>query len=45
MQIANASYMSLDGVVQQPELWTFDYRGDDITQATIDQLIVSGACS
>jgi dihydrofolate reductase len=38
MQIASASYMSLDGVVQQPELWTFDYRGDDITQATIDQL-------
>jgi len=43
MQIANASYMSLDGVVQQPELWTFDYRGDDITQATIDQLFGTDA--
>src|SRR3954454_3854855 len=43
MHIANASYMSLDGVVQQPERWTFDFRGDDLTQATIDQLFGADA--
>jgi dihydrofolate reductase len=28
-RIITSAYMSLDGVVQRPELWTFDYRSDD----------------
>jgi dihydrofolate reductase len=43
MHIASTTYMSLDGVVQQPEAWTFDYRGDDITQGTIDQILGADA--
>jgi hypothetical protein len=35
-RIANATYMSLDGVVQRPELWTFDYRSDDAAQVSHD---------
>jgi dihydrofolate reductase len=41
--IANATYMSLDGVVQQPELWTFDYRSDDAAQVSHDQLFAADA--
>jgi dihydrofolate reductase len=41
--IANATYMSLDGVVQHPELWTFDYRSDDAAQVSHDQLFAAGA--
>lgn len=43
MRIVNATYMSLDGVVQRPELWTFDYRSDDVAQATHDQLFGTDA--
>jgi dihydrofolate reductase len=42
-RIANATYMSLDGVVQRPELWTFDYRSDDAAQVSHDQLFAAGA--
>lgn len=38
MRIVNSTYMSLDGVVQHPEHWTFDHRTADVTQATHDQL-------
>ena len=41
--IANATYMSLDGVVQHPELWTFDYRSDDAAQVSHDQLFAADA--
>jgi len=41
--IANATYMSLDGVVQRPELWTFDYRSDDAAQISHDQLFAADA--
>ncbi len=27
-RIINSTYMSLDRVVQRPELWTFDYRDE-----------------
>jgi dihydrofolate reductase len=40
-RIANATYMSLDGVVQRPELWTFDYRSDDAAQVSHDQLFAA----
>jgi len=42
-RIINATYMSLDGVVQRPELWTFDYRSDDAAQASYDQLFGADA--
>jgi hypothetical protein len=35
--------MSLDGVVQRPELWTFDYRSDDVAQAADEQLFAADA--
>jgi dihydrofolate reductase len=41
--IANATYMSLDGVVQHPELWTFDYRSNDAAQVSHDQLFAADA--
>ena len=41
--IVNATYMSLDGVVQHPELWTFDYRSDDAARVSHDQLFAAGA--
>ena len=41
--IANATYISLDGVVQHPELWTFDYRSDDAAQVSHDQLFAADA--
>jgi dihydrofolate reductase len=43
MRIVNATYMSLDGVVQRPELWTFDYRSDEAVRASHDQLFGSDA--
>jgi dihydrofolate reductase len=43
MRIVNATYMSLDGVVQRPWEWTFDYRSDEVTQATHDQLFDADA--
>jgi hypothetical protein len=41
--IANATYMSLDGVVQHPELWTFDYRSDDAARVSHEQLFDADA--
>jgi dihydrofolate reductase len=37
-RIINSTYMSLDGVVQRPELWTFDYRDDAAAKFGHDQL-------
>ncbi|GAA5134534.1 hypothetical protein [Pseudonocardia adelaidensis] len=37
MHIVNNTYTSLDGVVQRPELWSYDYRGDDVAEATQEQ--------
>jgi dihydrofolate reductase len=37
-RIINSTYMSLDGVVQDPHLWTFDYRDDAAQQFAHDQL-------
>jgi dihydrofolate reductase len=43
MRIVNSTYMSLDGVVQRPELWTFDFRSDDAAKATQEQLFGADA--
>jgi dihydrofolate reductase len=43
MHIVNNTYMSLDGVVQRPELWSFDYRSDDVAKVTREQLFGADA--
>src|SRR6266480_2207554 len=42
-RIITSAYMSLDGVVQRPELWTFDYRSDDAARFAHEQLFGSDA--
>ena len=42
-RIINSTYMSLDGVIQRPELWTFDYRSDDAARFQHEQLFGSDA--
>jgi dihydrofolate reductase len=37
-RIINSTYMSLDGVVQKPQLWTFDYRDEAAAKFAHDQL-------
>ncbi len=37
-RIINSTYMSLDGVVQRPELWSFDYRDAAAAKFGNDQL-------
>jgi dihydrofolate reductase len=37
-RVITSTYMSLDGVVQQPQLWTFDYRDEAATTFAHDQL-------
>ena len=37
-RIINSTYMSLDGDVQNPEKWTFDYRSDDANRFAHEQL-------
>src|SRR5690348_5617095 len=42
-RIITATYMTLDGVVQRPEAWTFDYRSDEAAQVSHDQLFAADA--
>jgi dihydrofolate reductase len=42
-RIVNSTYMSLDGVVQHPEHWTFDYRSEDAGRFALEQLFASDA--
>lgn len=35
-RVINSTYMSVDGVVQEPQRWTFDYRSEDTTQYAHD---------
>jgi dihydrofolate reductase len=42
-RIITSTYMSLDGVIQRPELWTFDYRSDDAARFQHEQLFGSDA--
>lgn len=37
-RVINSTYMTLDGVVQDPQHWTFDYRSDDAAQYAHDLL-------
>lgn len=42
-RIINSTYLSLDGVVQLPEQWTFDFRDEAADRFAHDQLNSSGA--
>lgn len=42
-KLINTTYMSLDGVVQRPELWSFDYRSDDVSAYTQELLFSADA--
>ena len=37
-RVINSTYMSLDGVVQEPQNWTFDFRDEAAAQFGHDQL-------
>lgn len=37
-RVLNSTYMSLDGVVQEPQRWTFDYRSEDAARYAHDLL-------
>jgi len=37
-RVINSTYMSLDGVVQEPQNWTFDFRDEAAQQFAHDQL-------
>src|SRR5215475_14925848 len=42
-RIITATYMTLDGVVQRPEAWTFGYRSDEAARVSYDQLFAAGS--
>ena len=42
-RLVNSTYLSLDGVVQHAESWTFDYRTDDAAQYSHELLFGSDA--
>ncbi len=37
-RVINSTYLALDGVVEEPQNWTFDYRSDDAAQYAHDLL-------
>lgn len=42
-RIINSTYVSLDGVIEHPEQWQFDYLDDTTNQFEADQLFASDA--
>ena len=42
-RVINSTYMSVDGVVQKPKRWTFDYRSEDPAQYALDLLFSADA--
>jgi dihydrofolate reductase len=42
-RIINSTYVSLDGVIEHPEQWQFDYLDDTTNQFEADQLAASDA--
>lgn len=42
-RLINSTYMSLDGVVTNPQEWTFPFRDDSANQFAFEQLMASGA--
>jgi len=42
-RVINSTYVSLDGVVTNPQEWTFAFRNDDANQFAFEQLMASDA--
>ena len=42
-RIINSTYVSLDGVIEHPEKWQFDYLDDATNKFESDQLFASDA--
>ncbi|MFI0480811.1 dihydrofolate reductase family protein [Actinomadura sp. 9N215] len=42
-RVINSTYMSIDGVVQEPQRWTFGYRSEDAAQYAQDLLFDADA--
>jgi dihydrofolate reductase len=42
-RMINSTYVSLDGVVTNPQEWTFAFRNDDANQFAFEQLMASDA--
>ncbi len=42
-RVINSTYLSIDGVVQDPQLWVFDYRSEELAQRTLDLLFGADA--
>ena len=42
-KVINSTYVSLDGVVTNPQEWTFKFRDDAAQQFAVDQLMASDA--
>jgi dihydrofolate reductase len=42
-RIINSTYMSMDGVVRDPQNWTFDYRDDAAQEFAREQLFACDA--
>jgi hypothetical protein len=40
-RVINSTYLSIDGVVQEPQRWTCGYRGEDAAQYAHDPLPTS----
>lgn len=38
-RVINSTYMSVDGVVQEPQRWTFGYRSEDAARYARDLLL------
>ena len=42
-KIVVAEFLSLDGIMGEPQTWSFPYWGDDIAKFKFDELFASGA--
>ena len=42
-KVINSTYVSLDGVVTNPQEWTFQFRDDAANQFAFEQLMAGGA--
>jgi len=44
-RIINSTYMSLDGVVRSPEVWTFGYRDEEAANSATSNSSAATPCS
>ena len=43
-KVINSTYVSLDGVVTNPQEWTFQFRDDTANQFAFEQLMAATRC-